>query len=186
MKKVIFVLAIAVVLVAVIAAPALAAKPNLVFVTHITSDGAQLPGNSTSGVKVPIGGLPGVMHVLGLTGTMANPGLMPGSYAFTLQATDEQVTALTTYFSKKAWWAIPNWHDQIVSEINGDSPFFFLKYEGGAYSLVDNFKLSLGIGTALTIDDDYPLGSYSYAGTLVGSNGARLPMTVVMKVVTAH
>ena len=182
MKRTVLFLAIALVLLAVITAPALAAKPNLVFITHITSDGVKLPANSVSGFAIPTRGVPGTWHVLGLTNTNANPGLRNGYYGFYLNANAAQQAALTSYFVAKGW---PGpYLSQIGSEISGAAPFFFLKAADGVYTLVDGFTRGLGGGDAsLRIDDDYPASAYQYAGTLIGSNGATLNLTIVMKVV---
>ena len=93
-----------------------------------------------------------------------------------------QQAALTSYFVAKGW---PGpYLSQIGSEISGAAPFFFLKAADGVYTLVDGFTRGLGGGDAsLRIDDDYPASAYQYAGTLIGSNGAILNLTIVMKVV---
>jgi hypothetical protein len=184
MKKLIFVAAIAVVLICLLAAPALAAKPNLVFVTHITSDGVKCPGNSTGLITLATKGVAGLtaMHLLGVTGTNANPGLDDGLYPFRLNATDDQKATLTSYFGLKGW--PPAYVLQIAKEISGESPFFLLKVEDGAYSLVDGFIYGqYGVDTQqLRIDDDYPVGTYKYAGSVDG-NGVTLNLVVTLKVV---
>jgi hypothetical protein len=184
MKKVVFVLAIAVVLIAVMVAPALAAKPNLVFVTHITSDGVKCPGNSVSQFTVrTTGDATKPQHVIGLTGTMANPGLEEGDYEFKLNADPTQQATLLAYFAKK--WGPGPALVLIGSEINGTSPFFYLRVTpSGDCSLVDHFRQAAGISPAvLTVDDDYPIGTYDYKGTINGSNGTELTLTITMKVV---
>jgi uncharacterized repeat protein (TIGR02543 family) len=73
---------------------------------------------------------------------------------------------------------------QIVNEISGASPFFYLSSDGtGNYSLVDGFQKALGAGDKpLVIDNDYPTGTYVYNGTLTGTNSAILPVTVTLVV----
>jgi hypothetical protein len=185
MKKVVFLFAIAVVLIAVMAAPALAAKPNLVFVTHITSDGAKCPGNSQSQFTIrTTGDATKPQHVIGLTGTMANPGLEEGDYAFALKADAAQQATLTGYFGAKAGWTSAM-KTLMGSQIDGTSPFFYLRVTPtGDCSLVDHFRQTVNIYPAiLTVDDDYPVGTYDYVGTINGSNGATLTLTITMKIV---
>jgi hypothetical protein len=162
--------------------------PTLRFDTGVTSDTVSLSGTLATQFTIPTGGEAGTMHTLGLINTVATPALADGNYAFTLQATSEQKTALIDYFTAKGW-ADPLWLPQIVKEINGTEPFFYLNAAGGVYSLVDNFKLWLGSAYApypLTIDDNYPVGTvgtYVYTGTLTGINGGTLPVTVTLVVV---
>jgi hypothetical protein len=48
---------------------------------------------------------------------------------------------------------------------------------------VDGFKKALlGISDSLLIDDDYPVGTYVYKGTLKGTNDATLDITVTLRV----
>jgi len=67
---------------------------------------------------------------------------------------------------------------QIVNEVNGNVPFFYLDTPN---DLVDGFKYSLGISpTLLTINDNYPIGTYVYTGTLLGTNNAVLHITITL------
>jgi hypothetical protein len=189
MKKLILALALCLVLVVLMAAPVAAAvpkPPKLTFDTHITSDGYALPGNLHGHFTIKTNGVPGLQHVIGLTKTKATPQLADDDYALTLQADASQQTTLTTYFSAMPWWADPAMQAQMAAEIAGTTPFFFLRAVGGVYSLVDNFRQTLGLPPVLTIDDDYPTGTYVYTGTLTGNNTATLDVTVTLVVVRAH
>lgn len=188
MKRFLPIALLAALLVAVMAAPALAAKPNVVFVTHVTADGVKLAGNSSGIIKLPTAGVPGLqaMHYLGLTCTKANPGIQDGFYGFTLQASDEQKAILDSYFQAKGWPG--QYVDQIHQQLYDDAAFFYMKASGGAYSLVDGFAYGLSGGSQflpLRIDDDYPVGTYVYAGTLPGTNGATVDLRITLKVVRA-
>jgi hypothetical protein len=67
---------------------------------------------------------------------------------------------------------------QIDNEVNGNVPFFYLDTSN---DLVDGFKYSLGISpTLLTINDNYPIGTYTYTGTLLGTNNAVLHITITL------
>jgi hypothetical protein len=155
---------------------------TLKFNTGITSDGTSLPGMLATGFTITTGRIAGTMHTLGLTGTVATPALADGDYAFTLQATGGQKTSLKAYFAAKPGWPA-NYLEQINAEIDGTKPFFYLNAASGVYTLVDSFKKALSISPAtLTIDDDYPVGTYVYTGTLKGINGATLPVTVTLVV----
>jgi len=143
------------------------------FVSGLNSDGTALAGTIKTGFTLVTVGTPGTLHVLTLNNPVATPPLKDGMYAFYLIADPHQQINLIIYFSNKSWW-IPNqtWQAQIIKEIEGTSPFFYLKADAGVYSLVDGFKYALGLGPQspipypLTIDDDYLVGKYSYIGKL--------------------
>jgi hypothetical protein len=185
-------------LVCLVAAPAVAAKPNLVFHTKVTSTTGDvtvtLPGNSQSWMTLRTGGQagPASWHTLGLTQTKANPGLEGDEYPFYLVSSTAD---LADYFADKVGWP-DDFRDQIAAEIAGDAPFFILTYDGTTYGLVDGFHRGLSpIGgwtgydygftgfEPLVIDDDYPVGRYVYEGTLVGTNDAELLVTITLRVV---
>ena len=179
----------ALVLVCLVAAPAIAAKPNLGFTTHITLDGDKLGKTPASGFVVKLDGVVG-LHELGVTGTKTNPGLVPDDYEFYLDAGQAQQDVLTAYFAAKAtsnpggFWDDATIQAAIGSEIDGTNPFFYLTYDGETYFLADGFVnlLGGGMGTPLRIDGDYPEGTYAYDGTLVGTNDATLDLTIELTV----
>lgn len=77
-----------------------------------------------------------------------------------------------------------------MDEINGDAPFFYIKYikaetdaETDAYTLVDGFIYGLfgDDSTTLRINGDYPSGNFLYKGTLT-SGDLSLDVSVKLKV----
>ena len=158
--------------------------PLLTFNTGLNSDSTALSGSLASGFTIQTGNTNG-MHILTLANPVATPALANGNYAFKLVASTSQQAALTAYFAAKGWPT--NYITQISSEIAGTTPFFFLNAAGGVYTLGDGFTYGLGGGYSapLRIDDDYPAGTYVYTGTLTGSNGATLPVTVTLIVMRA-
>jgi len=184
-KKVVLALMLCLVAVSLIAVPAMAmpgkTHPKLFFSTFVTCDGVQVPGAVPGCFIIKTEGVAGKMHTLGLKGTVAKPALADGDYAFTLKAPPAQQAALTTYFAAKGW--PQTYLDQITKEIKGTAPFFYLKASGGTYNLTDGFKYALGDTSApLVMDDDYPVGTYCYQGTIKGTNGASLNLSVILKV----
>jgi hypothetical protein len=181
-------------LVALMATPVMAAKPNLTFVTHLTLDGVQVTGNQQSGFVLPLDGQPG-LHDIQTTKTKANPGVVEGPYHFYLSVSPAQQADLVAYFALKSW---PQpFLDQINAEIAGDAPFFTLAVgAGNGWFLQDGFHSGLACDVPdgitcffewgmyqLQIDGDYPVGSYTYTGTLLGTNGASRTFDIVMTVV---
>jgi hypothetical protein len=174
MKKLIIALGLCLILIAVMAAPVMAAKPAF-FKTRITSDGVQIPGDVNGNFVLKTQGVAGIpaMHPLGLVNTETNLNLSNVPYPFYLQADAAQQAVLKTYFDAKLW-GNPLWYAKIYAEIEGVLPFFFVKFDGNNYTLVDGFIP----GGDLRIDDDYPVGKYVYTGTLEG-----LPMSITLKVI---
>ena len=155
---------------------------QLSFTTGLNSDGNPLSGTLSSGFTIINNGVAGTTHTLTLASPSANTPVTTGSYAFTLAASPTEQTTLTTYFANKAGWTA-DMKTQIVKEINGTSPFFYLKYDGTNFSLVDAFKQYLGSSYApypLTVDDDYPVGTYAYTGTINAVNGTSQTVTVTL------
>ena len=155
---------------------------QLSFTTGLNSDTILLSGTLSSGFTIINNGVAGTTHTLTLASPSANTPVTTGSYAFTLAASPTEQTTLTTYFANKADWTT-DMETQIVKEINGTSPFFYLKYDGTNFSLVDAFKQYLGSSYTpypLTVDDDYPVGTYAYTGTINAVNGTSQTVTVTL------
>jgi hypothetical protein len=174
------------VLVCLLAAPVLAAKSNLQFNTKLsvtTEDGTVLlPRNSKAGFRLDIagpGGDPSFLYELGVYNSRANPGLDDNSYPFYLEVSSSTQTALKDYFDAKGWPSA--WYPQIYGQIEGDLPFFYLESASDTYALIDAFKEWLGqTDPPLVLNDDYPLGTYVYQGTLTGSNDAELDVVITL------
>ena len=156
----------------------------LSFNTGMTSDANPVTGSLSTSFAISTFGVGGVSHTLGLAGTTsANLASSTGNgYAFKLNADSTQQAALVAYFGGKGWTS--DMITQIDNEIAGNAPFFYLKYDGTTYSLLDGFKVARSIpNTAVTVDDDYPVGTYVYGGTLTGTaatGNATLPITVTL------
>jgi hypothetical protein len=158
----------------------------MTFNTGITdvSTGSALGGSLSTAFTLTTGRTSS-MHIILLNNPVATPQLVDGSYSFTLRADSAEQATLVSYFGAKAGWTT-DMINQINAEINGSKPFFYLNASGGVYSLVDNFKqtlaseLSLSPPYTVSINDDYPIGTYVYNGLLQGSNGATLPVSIVL------
>ncbi len=75
-----------------------------------------------------------------------------------------------------------DWRDQMWLIINGNAPFFYIKYDGSDYKLIDGLQYFLfGSEPILSLPGDYPEATYTYNGSVVGANGCTsLPFDVVM------
>ena len=158
---------------------------TLTFDTGITFGGSSVATTIANPVTITTDGT-AVQSTLDVTGTVATPDLVANDYGFILDADAGQRAALQTYFTGKVGSVGPMFN-QINSEITGGSPFFYLNATGTGdaqtYSLVDGFQKGLDQGDKpLVLDNDYPVGTYVYKGTLTGSNTATLPVTVTLVV----
>ena len=157
------------------------------FATGLTSD-VTITGSLSAGFTIATNNVANTEHTLTLSSPTATPALADGQYAFKLTTNTSQTTALEAYFGAKSGWT-SGMETQINNEITGASTFFYLNAASGNYSLVDNFKqtlastLGLSAPYNLTVDDDYPVGTYVYTGTLTGTNEGTLPVTVTLIVI---
>jgi len=174
-----------------VASPVAAGKPKIDFKAHLTADGVKLPGSIDGHFKLVITGIPSdPRQTLGVTDVKAKPDLAVGMYPFYLDAGLTQRLALRDYFFTK--WGPGDYLTQIYAEIDGysdvpgnDAAFFYLDYDGANYSLIDGFTWALSHHlqkSPLVIDNDYPVGRYTYVGTLTGENGATLALEVKLEV----
>jgi hypothetical protein len=155
--------------------------PTASFNGTITADSNPI-GTVTAGATLNIGGVSTTEHTLGITSaSVAN--IAPSPYGFKLQANSTQQAALLAYFGTMG--GNSTYVTDITNEINGSVPFFFLNISGTTVNVYDGFQTQLGNATApLVINDNYPVGTYTYTGTLTGANSAaNLPVTVTLSVV---
>jgi hypothetical protein len=179
-KKMLIALALSLVLVGLVAAPAMA-KPNVAFNTGLAIDGKELKGSLDAGYKFVTGGTNALFNATLVIPT-ASPALTDGMYPFYLNTNPAEKAKLMAYFGTKGW---PQAYlDQIATEIDGTAPFFYLDAADGAYTLVDGFVYALSGNTTkvtLRINDDYPAGLYTYKGTLANADG-NFDLQVKLKV----
>jgi len=169
MKKILTMLALVLVLVALMAAPAMA-KPNVAFNTGLAIDGNELKGSLDAGYKFVTGGTDDLLDAT-LVNPTATPALTDDMYPFYLNTNPAEKAKLMAYFAAKEGWT-QDMLDQIEAEIDGDEPFFYLEAASGTYTLVDGFVYALmGTKPTLRINDNYPAGLYTYRGTLTNGNG---------------
>jgi hypothetical protein len=159
--------------------------PIASFSATITADSTGIGSVSggTGSATLPTGGVPSTMHTLG-TSSPAALNIANGNYGFTLQASGGQ-SLLLNYFTNVVGLTGTNL-TYITNEINGSKPFFFLNISGTGVNIYDGFQDQLGNHTApLVINDDYPVGTYTYTGTLTSVSGAlptTLPITITLQV----
>jgi len=157
------------------------APPIASFSGTIASDSVSI-GTVATGATLNIGGITTTEHTLGITSASVS-NIQPGSYGFTLQKSpNDNTTALLNYFGNMG--GNSTYQTAIDAEINGTKPFFFLSISGSTVNVYDGFQDQLGNHTApLVINDNYPVGVYTYTGILTGANGAaNLPITVTLTV----
>ncbi|MCU0771107.1 MAG: HYR domain-containing protein, partial [Verrucomicrobia bacterium] len=94
--------------------------------------------------------------------------------AFTINPTNVPANWLTYWASKGVDGANNSggWELQMWQIINGNAPFFYIKYTGSDYLLVDGLQYALlGGEPILRVPGDYPQHNYQYTGTVQDVNG---------------
>lgn len=72
-----------------------------------------------------------------------------------------------------------SWQGQMYLIITGDQPMFYLNKTGDDYTLVDGLQYALDQGLqTLRINGDYPLGDYTFTGTVLDEIGSTYEMAV--------
>jgi hypothetical protein len=185
MKKLILALGLCLILITLLAVPAMAGpSKKIAFTTGLSSDGVTLEGSLDAGFKYVGGGDAVKLNDIKLVSPTADPALTNGMYAFYLKPNQSTASTaqLKAYFAAKGWGQ--DYLNQINAEIDGIAPFFYLKATSGSYSLVDGFVYAVSnqtVEVTLRINDDYPAGLYFYTGTLTNANG-DFDITVKLKV----
>ena len=61
-----------------------------------------------------------------------------------------------------------------------DAPFFYIKWDGSGYSMIDGAQYDLyeTIQPLLIDSIEFTYGNYSYTGTLLGENGETIEITI--------
>ena len=151
------------------------------FIGNITAD-SNVIGNVVGGVGSATLVVGSGQHQLGIANAAAS-NLADGNYGFYLQATDAQKANLVTYFTNVAGLTGVYLTD-IIDEIYGNKPFFFLNVSGSTFNVYDGFQAQLGNTTdPLVISGGYPASGYVYTGTLTGTNGAsNLSVSITLTV----
>ena len=170
MKKILTTLVLALVLIGLVAAPAMA-KPNVAFNTGLAIDGNELKGSLDAGYKFVTEGIDELLDAT-LVNPTATPALTDGMYPFYLNTNPAEKAKLMAYFTAKGWDQA--YLDQIEAQIDGTAPFFYLEAASGTYTLVDGFVYAISLETVkvtLRINNDYPAGLYTYRGTLTNADG---------------
>jgi|GEM_PF-2783049 len=132
-------------------------------------------GNIQSGFStelLPLNNLNDYYYFEIASGTSVNTPLAPGDYPFYVT---NHPAELDGYFALKGVDASSDqpWEQLLYSIITGTQPTFYIHVaDDGSYTLVDGFLYLLnGTYNRLRINPDYPIGEYTYIGTVTGING---------------
>ena len=147
------------------------------------SNGIGSVSGGTGNATLDTNGDSAVQHTLSVTG-VSYANIANGNYGFYLQTSPNNNTASLTAYFAAAMAGNSTYIADIGNEINGSLPFFYLSIEGTSVNVYDGFETQLGNPTApLVIGDNYPVGTYTYTGTLTGANFAsNLPITINLTV----
>ncbi len=128
-------------------------------------------------------------YYLDVASLTANRTLADGYYGFTLGQTGLPAGWLAYWAAKGVVKGAPGWQGVMWQIINGTAPIFYLKVSSGSFMLVDGLGHALGQpDDFLRVNGDYPLGTYSYSGSVadtVGSSATVMAQMTFKSVPTA-
>jgi len=109
--------------------------------------------------------------------------LAAGTHAFTLDAGSVPGDFWSYWDARGVYEGAPDWQGYMWEIINGQAPMFYLKVEGtGAgqtFSLIDGLMWGYyGSETHLRVDGDYPVGVYTFDGTIEDGCTNRMAVPV--------
>ena len=140
-------------------------------------------GNLAGGYTVALDGLPASWTYLDVASLTANRTLVDGYYGFALGQAGLPADWLTYWAARGVDASATGWQGQMWQIINGNAPIFYLKVSGGgsSYMLVDGLGKALGQpDDFLRVNGDYPLGTYSYSGSVSDTVGGSAAVTAQM------
>jgi hypothetical protein len=127
---------------------------------------SHIPGNQVSDFKLKLDSNVEYFYIDVMSLKPLKP-IDDGSYGFTVEnpASAEWVAF---WISKGADQSGALWQQILYKISQGISPIFYLKVDAGEYMLLDGFWYTLGSEEHLRVDGDYPLGTYTYNGIIMG------------------
>ena len=147
-------------------------------ITGVTDTVAgSLSGTVEGGFTLPTTNVPSIDHELSLAaGSVSSEALADAYNGLTLVPAAGQTAALVTYYEARG---VPEpYLTYLKAAAAGTEPFVFLKADGTALTLVDAAKYDVdGTDNPMAVPDDFPLGTYTVAGTVADAAGNTTVVT---------
>lgn len=126
-----------------------------------------------------------IFHYLNLgDGTTTNVALVEGYYGFFLDTTTLPVDFYQYWSDRGVYDGCPGtWEPTMWEIISGNQPMFYVKYTTpSTFMLVDGLQYLLGQGdNYLRVHGDYPLGEYSFTGTIYADCGSYSEIMITVE-----
>jgi hypothetical protein len=157
------------------------ATPPVLIITGATNNGNLMDGNLDDGYVLPTTNLPAVDHLIQFAaGTHANETLEDTYFGLYLTGSTVSATDLKAYYAARGMPAA--FLTYLQGAADGTNPFVYIK--GSSVTLVDAAKHAiLSMDVAMTVPDDYPLGTYTVQGVIRDVAGNATP--VMLKLIVA-
>lgn len=111
-------------------------------------------------------------YLLNIADLAATEYLMQGYYGFYLATTPAGFFEYWDNRGVNENAATGTWQAQMWQIINGNEPMFYVKIDEVDFMLVDGLQLDFaGVETFLAIPGNYPIGNYTFEGTVQDMNG---------------
>src|SRR3990172_6474826 len=109
-----------------------------------------------------------------------NRTLADGLYPFTLSQTGLPANFFTYWAANGVTGTATGWQGTMWQIINGNLPMFYLKVSsaGTAFDLIDGLQHAGGSDVALRVSGDYPLGTYTFNGSVTDGFNVVDPISV--------
>jgi hypothetical protein len=156
-----------------------ATGPELV-ITGATADGEAMAGDLASGYILPTTNAAGVDHLIQFAeGTAASEALADAYFGLYLTAATVSADDLKGYYAARG--TPEPYLSYLQAAVDGTQPYVYI--QGTSVTLVDAARHDIqGVDVAMTVPDDYPLGTYTVAGEirdLIG-NATAVTLTLII------
>ena len=149
-------------------------------VTGATADGVDMAGSLAGGFTLPTTNVSSIDHLLQLKAGSVTSEPLAGAYTgLYLAPAAGQTAALQAYYAARGVPSVPlDFLGFLNDAAAGTKPFVYLKAAGTTLTLVDAAKHDLlGTDPAMTVPDDFPLGTYTVSGTVADAAGNTTVVT---------
>ena len=157
------------------------ATPPVLTITGATADTVAMDGNLADGYVLPTTNVPTIDHLIQFAaGTHANETLEDTYFGLYLTGSSVSATDLKAYYAARGMPAA--FLTYLQGAADGTNPFVYIK--GSSVTLVDAAKRDLlSMDVAMTVPDDFPLGTYTVQGVIRDVAGNAT--TVTLKLIVA-
>ncbi len=150
-------------------------------ITGATADGEAMAGDLATGFILPTTNNPAKDRLVQVVGTTSEALATDTFFGLKLTASTVTPAALEAYYTARG---VPEpFLSYLIGAANGTNPFVYITGSGLNLALVDAAKHDNGAGdVAMTVPDNFPLGTYTVAGVVKDAAGNETAVTLKLVV----